>query len=512
MIIIYHNNIRVKEVFSLEKGILKNFSFKTIAAALIGYAKEYENDILVWCHESEKENLNTSEIENLFHHNKLMLSYNQNKNNYFGSVIGYVEDGPFIKVNKKVTYPTWQMSGDVGVIHAKVLSLIDGKINTDTNIDYFLSSVAKLCMPLGLLCYSEPRLLKSCREKDLQQSSMDLIFRFVKQHYKTRWIFLLLLNLFLYERKLPIKAFFNSLFYRKRHIPTNILDSVDVQSTKKVVHQKSIDVIIPTIGRKEYLYDVLKDFSKQSILPNVVIIVEQNPNLSSESELDYLINEEWPFKIKHFFIHQSGACNARNIALDHTESEWVFLADDDNRFEQGLIEEVFKKIEKYGNEVVTTAYPQVGEIEKNNEVIQWLTFGAGNSFVKRDKIDSLRFKMEFEFGYGEDTDFGMQLRNNGYDILYLPEPEILHLKAPIGGFRTKPNLKWERDSIQPKPSPTVMLFRILHGTQQQVLGYKTILFIKYYKNQKIKNPFKYLLNFKKQWSRSIYWANELKKI
>jgi hypothetical protein len=57
-----------------------------------------------------------------------------------------------------------------------------------------------------------------------------------------------------------------------------------------------------------------------------------------------------------------------------------------------------------------------------------------------------------------DNDFGMQLRNQGVDVLYLPEPKILHLKAPVGGFRTKPKLAWENDEIQPKPSPTVMLF------------------------------------------------------
>jgi hypothetical protein len=51
----------------------------------------------------------------------------------------------------------------------------------------------------------------------------------------------------------------------------------------------------------------------------------------------------------------------------------------------------------------------------------------------------------------EDSDFGMQLRNQGIDVLYLPEPKI-HLKAPVGGFRTKPKLAWENDEIQPKPS------------------------------------------------------------
>jgi len=103
----------------------------------------------------------------------------------------------------------------------------------------------------------------------------------------------------------------------------------------------------------------------------------------------------------------------------------------------------------------------------------------------------------------------MQLRNKGCDILYFSNPKILHLKAPIGGFRTKPVLKWQNDKILPKPSPTVMLYLILHFTKEQNLGYKTILFFKYYKLQNSKNPFRYFVYFRKQWKRSVFWANEL---
>jgi GT2 family glycosyltransferase len=123
----------------------------------------------------------------------------------------------------------------------------------------------------------------------------------------------------------------------------------------------------------------------------------------------------------------------------------------------------------------------------------------------------VRFNRALEFGYGEDGDFGMQLRNQGCDVLYLPEPEILHLKAPIGGFRTKPVLQWQNDNIQPKPSPTIMLYKILHNTSVQINSYKTTLFFKYYRLQKIKNPVLYYINFQKQWERSVFWANELNK-
>ncbi|MFV5692423.1 glycosyltransferase family 2 protein [Flavobacterium sp. LT1R49] len=509
MIIIYHNGnkaVGLSNSYSIDKA-----SGLSIIGFLLLLAKQYPDAILVWCHISLKGQLNIFEIEKLFHHHKLLLSYHPSDILFLDKSIGYVEESPFIKINKSVTFPTWQMSSLVGGVHSSILLALKDEMAPDKNFDYFLCSLAKLGMRKGLLCYSEPKLLKQNPDAFLTKTNRYILFRFVKQHYKTQWIFLLLLNLLLYERKFPIVPFICSLFYKNRSGINIALDGIIIQSSKKVIDKRTIDVIIPTIGRSNYLYDVLKDFSRQNLLPSKIIIVEQNPEEFSKTELDYIQNEKWPFEIQHFFIHQAGACNARNLALNQTNSEWVFLADDDNRFESNLLEDIFQKIEQFGNPVVTTSYTQKNEYKSSIKVIQWPTFGAGNSFVRRDLLNKVRFNKAFEFGYGEDGDFGMQLRNLGHDVLYLPEPEILHLKAPVGGFRTKPTLKWQNDAIQPKPSPTIMLYQILHTTQEQVRGYKTILFFKYYKYQTIKNPVLYFMNYRKQWERSVFWANELKR-
>lgn len=509
MIILYHNGKNTTELanaasFAMDKS-------KSIAANLVQLATAFPEELLIWCHQGLKAQLNISEIASLFHHKKIMFSYSPSQTSFLDSAIGYVEASLFVKINKTVTFPTWQMSSAVGGIHASTLLATKDKVPLDKNFDYFLCSLAKLAMPKGLFCYSEPQLLKHKTDFLTKPAHTFTLFRFVKQHYKTQWVMILLLNLFLYERKLPVLPFLFSFFYKNRSKATIDLDAIQVESSKKVVDQATVDVIIPTIGRKNYLYDVLKDFSKQTLLPQKIIIVEQNPEAASVSELDYLQNEEWPFEIQHIFTHQAGACNARNLALEQTQSEWVFLADDDNRFSATLISDIFKKIKQYGNSVVTTAYPQKNESKKYTQVIQWPTFGAGNSFVKRKLLDKVRFNKGFEFGYGEDGDFGMQLRNQGYDVLYLPEPEILHLKAPVGGFRTKPVLQWQNDEIQPKPSPTVMLYNLLHNSRAQINSYKTTLFFKYYQLQSIKNPLKYYHHFQKQWEKSVFWANELRK-
>jgi GT2 family glycosyltransferase len=507
MILLFHQN-------GYAEGLSCNNKLERqpMADALLAAAKQHPGELLIWCHSALKEGLNASEMEVIFHHRKIMASFNPCEPGFLPDAIGYVEDTPFIKINKNVRYPSWRMSSLVGGVHASVLLALENELILGRNFDYFLHSLGKTAMPQGLLCYSEPKLLLgNLTLPAVKQANNQLLFRFVKQHYKTRWVFLLLFNLWIYEKKFPFMAFLSALFYRKRKFSPNILESINVQSSLTAAHRKTIDVIIPTIGRKKYLYDVLKDLAAQTNLPEKVIIVEQNPEPESTSELDYLTGETWPFQIKHHFIHQTGACNARNLALEEVTSEWVFLADDDIRFDAGFIKDSFAAFQKYGQEAFTVNCLQRHEKNLNPYVSQTSTFGSGCSFLHAGILTrNIRFSMKFEHGYGEDTDFGMQLRNLGFDVIFLPKPEILHLKAPMGGFRINPILTWQQDLIKPKPSPTVMLFRQLYYSAEQLNGYKTMLFFKFYKHQKIKNPIRYFLNFQKSWSQSLNWAKKLR--
>lgn len=510
MIVIYHHNSRITRVESEEDTAIVFDGKKSIAFGLMQVAIQFPESTLVWCHQECQEQINIAVVPEILHHQKMMLSYNPSDCNYLGSKIGYVEESPFINVNKKVTYPTWQMSSLVGAIHASVLIAFKDKIKLDSDFDYYLNSIAKIGMPLGLLCYSEPKLLAKAQIKVASNTSVFTLFKFVKQHYKTRWIFLLLLDILLYERRFLFFASIYALFFKNRNRYLISLASIPVQSNRHIVESATIDVIIPTIGRKKYLYDVLKNLSKQTHLPINVIIVEQNPQEGSVSELDYLHTEKWPFVIKHTFTHQAGVCNARNLAMSQVESQWVFMADDDIRIESFFLSEALNFIDEFKINVGVFRCYLDGDNKKCNLVSQATIFGSGCSVVKKESLEKIRFDENLEFGYGEDTDFGLQLRNNGIDVVYFPEPSIFHLKAPIGGFRIKPIFEWSNEMIQPKPSPTIMYVKQKYDIREQLLGYKTTLFFKFYKYQTIKNPFRYLFYYKKQWEKSVYWVNILK--
>ncbi|SHG11061.1 Glycosyltransferase, GT2 family [Flavobacterium micromati] len=508
MIVVYHSGSKISAIITADNQSIAFNSNGTIANGLSVLAQQFPDATIVWCNIALKENLNLDAIPLLLHHNKMMLSYSSQS--YIGNEIGYVEESLFANSNKKVSFATWQMCCEVGAIHATVINAIKDKILPGQDFDYYLNSVAKLSMPYGLLCYSEPALLKNQQIFSKNSASIYTLFRFVKQHYKTRWLFLLFFNMLIYDLKFPLFPMIFSFFYKKRNSRRINLDHIAIKSSKTVIDKKTVDVIIPTIGREDYLYVVLKDFAVQTHLPEKIIIVEQNPDPLSKSNLEYIYNEKWPFKIQHFFIHQAGACNARNLALSQVESEWVFLADDDIKLANDFLNNALETIIDFGTNMATLSCLQKGENHIYKNVMQWGSFGSGCSLVKAAILQNTKFNMGFEFGYGEDNDFGMQLRHQGHDVLYLPHPEILHLKAPIGGFRTKPQLLWRDDKVQPKPSPTVMLYILSNNTKQQLLGYKTTLFLKYYKHQKIKNPLSYLLYFQKQWKQSVFWANQLK--
>ncbi|MBD0833103.1 glycosyltransferase family 2 protein [Aestuariibaculum sediminum] len=508
MILLVHKHNKLLNATDLNSGKSLNICQKTIIKSMFEVAKLHPETQLIWCDYRLTEVLSVSAIKSRFHLKNLMFSYGPSP--YFSEHIGYIEDSPFLKVNPEVVYPTWFMSSAVGGIYGSNLLKFESVINENHSFDFNLNTIAKSGMKQGLFCYSVPDLIQLPWPEHyaLPKASISELFRFVKMHYKTRWSALLLFNMAIYENRIPFLAFIKSIFYKKVNFTEKIVLEALVDSDK--LSPFSLDIIIPTIGRKTFVYDALCDLRQQTYLPKKVVIVEQNPDIESESELDFLLTEAWPFEVKHIFTHKTGACYSRNLALKEVTSEWVFLADDDNRFTSDLLDTIKETINKFQLKGITFSYLQKNEIESQKLPIQWHTFGAGSSVISSQYLKNVKFNEALEFGYGEDVDFGMQLRNQGVDIIYMPQIKVLHLKAPIGGFRMKFEHPWENDNVKPKPSPTVMLNRILNTTRQQILGYKTTLFFKYYKQQHIKNPFKYYLNFKKEWNRSEYWAKQLK--
>ncbi|WP_026839455.1 glycosyltransferase family 2 protein [Gillisia sp. JM1] len=508
MIILIHQ--KTQQVVKVLKGEAQlEISSANCTEAFWELAEKFPDEIIAWCEEEFVDDLNIEQWSQIFHQDLIMASYAV-ENTFLPDSIGYIDQLPFINVNRKVLYATWQMSSDVGGIKGETLLKFKSLFEEINNFDFLLNSIGKIGQQNGLFCYSAPDLVSRILDKNPEATAnSNQLFSFVYQYYNTIWLSVLFWCYWKYENKFPLMAFIHAFSKEKFFLQNIDLSAVKIQSKKAPKASNFIDVVIPTMGRAEYLIQVLEDLKLQSHLPKKVIVVEQNPDVNSISELPELYSKTWPFKITHHFIHQTGACNARNIALKEVDSDWVFLADDDIRLESDLLKKAIKGIRILGANSINMNCKQDGEQTIFNKVKQWGSFGSGTSIVESTFAKKCSFSKIFEHGYGEDADFGMQLRNIGCDIIYHPETEIKHLKAPMGGFREKPILAWEQKRPLPKPSPTLMAFALRYYTKEQITGFKTSLYLKYYNKQSVKNPFSYIRKMNKCWNKSEKWAMKL---
>lgn len=512
MILIIHKDGKVLQNILKDNDTILGYSQYSLTEVFWELAEKYPDHLITWCEEHVVPHINTTEFwETVFQHNQVIASFAINTC-FLPQAVGYIDQLPFVNVNRKVKFPTWQMSSDIGGIKGTALLKFENAFREIDDFAYLINSIAKIGQQNGLLCYSAPSLIKSQSPTNPKSTASNAqLFSFVFQHYNTIWTLILLWCLLKYERNFPLVSFLKAFFYNKKYKLSIDLGEADKALYENTMEEFSVDVIIPTLGRKEYLTQVLKDLKNQTLLPKKVIIIEQNPKANSKSELRDIIQRDWPFLISHHFIHQTGACNARNIALKEVNSNWVFFADDDIRFKSDLLQKTSNEIRKYGFTAINFNCKQINEITVFPKIKQWGSFGSGTSIVKSNFTKKCEFSMIYENGYGEDTDFGMQLRNVGCDIIYHPNIEILHLKAPIGGFRKKPRLPWDKEVPLPKPSPTLMAYINRYYTPSQIKGFKTSLFIKFHPKQSIKNPFLYIKMMRLRWKKSVVWANKLEK-
>lgn len=504
ILLVHHKGRRVVQVLKNEE--ILPFSADP-CSAVWQLAKEFPEDNIFWIEQDLQEYFNPETAENLISHERMMISYAV-RTKFLSESIGYVDQLPFININPKVRYPTWRMSIDVGGIKGKTLLSFEKDFKSIRNFDYLLNAVAKVGQQNGLFCYSKPGLLQlpEVQEEPVASAGDPRLFSFVYSHYKSIWVFVLFFCLVIYEKRYPVAALTRSFFATKVFGRKIELPEISGSGEETAA---SIDVIIPTIGRPQFIQQVVKDLSRQTLLPKRVIIVEQNLEPGSTSDLEEMLRKQWPFEVVHIFTHETGACRARNKALEQIKSEWVFFADDDIRIKAEVLENTMKEAARLRVDCLNLNCKQEGESTVFKKVKQWGSFGSGTSLVKSEYALQHKFSEAFEHGYGEDADFGMKLRNSGCDIIYHPNLELLHLKAPVGGFRKKPVLDWEKEEPKPKPSPTLMMLANRYYTHMQRKGFKISLYLKFFSNQKDRNPFTYINRMEKSWERSEAWAEQL---
>jgi len=273
-----------------------------------------------------------------------------------------------------------------------------------------------------------------------------------------------------------------------------------------------VDVIIPTLGRRELLLGVLEDLAEQTVPPRSVVVVEQTGGAAPGLPIDA---ERWPFPFEHLIIERLGAGNARNVAISRGDGPWVLMLDDDVRFEPDLVARLVGRALASGAEAITAhletvsarALPCPTPTGAPPTLRMWPGFGSGGALVARASLRRAGgFDRRIDGGFGEDTELGVRLRRSGTMVALASDPTILHLKAPAGGMRAPYPHPWRHDPVRPRPSPTMVFARSTFATPAMAAGYRLHWWLHGLRQDRWRfRP----LRRRHQWQAAQRWAGDL---
>ncbi|MGM1056414.1 MAG: glycosyltransferase family 2 protein [Bacteroidota bacterium] len=343
--------------------------------------------------------------------------------------------------------------------------------------------------------------------------------------------------------KHPLKEF---KFFRQansKNLKKNKFPLIPPRKLLEIEGLPTVSVIIPTMFRQDYTLQLLEDYNLQSYSVTEVIVIDATPEESRDPGI--YKNEDFSFDLIVRWQRSKGSCRARNEAIKLCKGDYIIFADDDTRIPSNFVENHLKLLQTYNVEAcngldihaphfkdglsdLERALQNLGDSRWRVGAAQ--TFSNANSCVRRDWVMKLKGNdINFDGGYGEDSDFGFSIFHAGAVVLFNPFSANLHLKPPSGGYRhwslqssimgkKRKMQPWELDHpvkyIKPVPSPTIMYGILKRFTPDQIREYRSkYLFLYLYKNRKrtflfrlARMPYKIL-----QFNRSVFYAKNLLK-
>lgn len=438
----------------------------------------------------------------------------------------------FESVDKSVN---WRINIKAFAIRASVWEQIGG---LDYTYDNWLMEGVDLGYNLLRNFFAIPMYIKglypSLSDNKINFSKKD-IYKFYFRNFKNHHAFYMLLRKGIFKIS-EINAYLKSKNTVKRKdiiIPSRKLNPI--------IGKPTVSLVIPTMKRQEYAQILLEDHKNQTYLIKEAIIVDATPE--EERDNIYYQQKDFPFEIKVKWQTSKGSCRARNEALDMCTGDYIIFADDDIRILPDFVENHIRLLQTYqakasnGLDIMAQNVSQNLE-DLNKRLIEiensrWKVgvspmFSNANSCVHKSIIEVLKGNdINFDGGYGEDSDFGLSILKIGEVLLHNPYSPNLHLKPPQGGYRwwgseaMKKGKKrkiqpWELNNpvkyIRPVPSPTITYGILKHFTKSQILEWRYKHFFMYLFKRDLKTLLVRLLIFpykQLQFSKSLQYAKAL---
>lgn len=283
---------------------------------------------------------------------------------------------------------------------------------------------------------------------------------FLRKNFHYAWvIYVFILRIFTFNN--PIKEFIgfiksigiNRISYSKKPFEFN---DFELFKSELINSTPFISVIIPTLNRYSYLFDVLKDLENQDYKNFEVIIVDQTDPFREE------FYKDWNLNLKYWYQPEKALWKARNEAIKVAKGDYILLYDDDSRVEKNWISEHIKGLDYFKADISSgVSLSTVGaEIPEHYKYFRWGDqLDTGNVLLKKTIFEEIGyFDLKFEKQRMGDGEFGLRAYLKGYKNISNPNAKRIHLKVSEGGLRQMGS--WDgwrpKKLLGPRPVPSVL--------------------------------------------------------
>lgn len=373
-------------------------------------------------------------------------------------------------------------------------------------------------------------------EMKVEFSKVD-VYKFYLKNFKKKHSYYLMFSKPFYKWFTEFSAFRKA----KKEIPSHNFKRLVPRPLKGIQGNPSVSLVIPTMKRQSFTELLLEDHNVQTYLIKEAVIVDATPE--EERDDKYYDPKNFNFDIKVKWQTSKGSCRARNEAIEMCTGDYILFADDDIRILPDFVENHIRLLQSYNASAANGLDIMADHLDQDLSDLRsrldsmgedrWRVgvshmYSNANSIVKRTLIDKLIGNdINFDGGYGEDSDFGIRIFKMGEVLMFNPYSPNLHLKPPTGGYRVwgkqskilgkkRKTQPWELDNpvkfIRPVPSPTITYGILKHFEPWQIKEWRRKYFFNYvFNKRKIEIPLRILrLPLKLiQFRKSVFYAKKL---
>lgn len=218
-----------------------------------------------------------------------------------------------------------------------------------------------------------------------------------------------------------------------------------------------VSVIIPNYNGKEYLQDCLKSLNKQSFKDFDIILVD---NGSTDGSIAYLENHFPEVRVIDL-KENTGFAHAVNVGIKASDSEYVFLLNNDTVCDKDAIEHLVRVMDS--KKKLFSAQAKMLKMKEPHDIddcgdlycaLGWafalgkdtdnrrfatresvISACAGAAIYRKEYFDTVGYFDDVHFCYLEDVDIGYRARLKGYANIMEPGAVVYHVGSASSGSR-----------------------------------------------------------------------------